>query len=131
LSAADDDHGLGVIGTLAEPMLFTQWLLSVKDSFQAPVLRYVQPPKEEIRTIALCGGAGGSMIEEAIAQQADVYVTADMRYHDMQAADGLIGVVDMDHWVSEHYVRDVLQEMLTPYVKVYISRSDHSPVQVI
>ena len=42
-----------------------------------------------------CGGAGAEFAEEAIAQGADVFITADVKYHEMQAADGRIALVDM------------------------------------
>lgn len=135
-SSADEqregqEHGLGVIGSLPQPVMFTDWLAEVKKAFGAPMLSYVPPIYKEVQTIALCGGAGGEFIGEAIRQKADVYVSADIRYHDMQAAVGRIGVVDMDHWVSEQFVREVLQELLEPVVNTCISKKDATPVKVM
>ena len=128
---AGDTYGLGVIGQLPQPVVFAEWLLMVKKAFNAPCLRYVQPVQKEIQTVAFCGGAGGSLTDIAIQQQADVYVSADFRYHDMLEAVGRIGIVDMDHWVSEQFVREVLADMLQHHLPTYIAQCDKSPVQVI
>ena len=56
----------------------------------------------EVRTVAVCGGAGDSLLELA-AQQADVYVTSDLRHHRAQdhLVDGGCALVDVAHWASE------------------------------
>lgn len=127
-AAEGAEHGLGVIGKLPEPLPFSDLLQRIKDRFQAPYLRYTQPVTPLVQTVALCGGAGAEFAENAIAQGADVYVTADVKYHEMQAADGRIALVDMDHWVSEHFTRDIFRDLLQDTLPVYISRADRTPV---
>ena len=132
VSAADDvSHGLGVIGELPQPMTMAQLLDTVKTAFGAAWLRYVDSPKQTVQRIALCGGAGAEFIGEAIAQKADVYITADVEYHEFQAAVGQIGVIDMDHWVSEHFTRDIFAELLSNHVKTYIAQTDNTPVKIV
>ena len=129
------ERGLGVIGNLPAPMPFHDFLSMVKTRFQAPYLRYTSALTPEVQTIALCGGAGAEFAEEAIAQGADVFITADVKYHEMQAADGRIALVDMDHWVSEHFTRNIFQDLLQPHLPAdcptYISAADHSPVNLL
>ena len=125
------ERGLGVIGKLPAPMPFEAFLSMVKNRFQAPYLRYTRPLNPEVQTIALCGGAGAEFAEEAIAQGADVFITADVKYHEMQAADGRIALVDMDHWVSEHFTRNIFQDILQPHLLTYISTADHTPVNLL
>jgi putative NIF3 family GTP cyclohydrolase 1 type 2 len=79
----------------------------------------------------LCGGAGAEFIPDAIAAGADTYLSADMKYHDMQAAAGLIMAVDIDHWVSEHFTRDIFAELLRGKVDVRIAQADASPIHVL
>ena len=116
-------------------MPFHDLLSMVKTRFQAPYLRYTRALNPEVQTIALCGGAGAEFAEEAIAQGADVFITADVKYHEMQAADGRIALVDMDHWVSEHFTRNIFQDLLQPHLPAdcptYISAADHSPVNLL
>ncbi|MCQ2342395.1 MAG: Nif3-like dinuclear metal center hexameric protein [Paludibacteraceae bacterium] len=123
-------HGLGIIGQLPEPMLFTDFLQVVKNTFGAPVLRYIAPTKDPIRTIAVCGGAGAEFIDDAVRQKADVYITADCKYHEFMDANGRIGLIDMDHWISEHFTRDIYKVLLEGIVPTYIAQEDKSPIKI-
>lgn len=122
------DYGLGVIGKLPASMPFADFLSMLKTRFGAPYLRYTSPLAEQVQTIAMCGGAGAEFAEQAIEQGADVYITADVKYHEMQAADGRIALIDMDHWVSEHFTRDIFRDLLQTRLPVHIAQTDHSPV---
>lgn len=129
--AGTEQVGLGVIGELPEPMQAEDWIRHIQAVFQAPYVRYVDGKSTLIRHVALCGGAGAEFIADAIAAGADTYLSADMKYHDMQAAAGQIMAVDIDHWVSEHFTRDIFAELLRGKVEVRISKADASPVHVM
>lgn len=125
------EYGLGVIGTLPAPIPYNDFLHRVRDRFGAEYVRYTAPPNDPVQRIALCGGAGAEFSEEAIRQGADVYLTADCKYHEMQAAANRIGLIDIDHWTSEHFTRNIFQEQLQGKVKTYISEADRTPVHVL
>lgn len=122
--------GLGVIGELPAPMPFRDLVAYVYRQFLTPRsgVRFVEPPAGNIRTVALCGGAGAEFLEAAVSQGADVYISADFKYHELQYALGRIGVIDLDHWVSEQFTRDLFRELLSPHIPVYQADSDCSPV---
>ena len=130
-SPDDARVGLGVIGNLPKPIHWSGWLKHVQQVFGADYVRYTEPVKSTISRVALCGGAGAEFIPEAIAAGADTYLSADMKYHDMQAAAGQIMAVDIDHWVSEHFTRDIFAELLQGKVDVRISQVDASPIHVL
>ena len=130
-SADNPQTGLGVIGTLPQPMLWSGWLKHVQQVFGAGYVRYTDSPKPTISRVALCGGAGAEFIPDAIAAGADTYLSADIKYHDMQAAAGHIMAVDIDHWTSEHFTRDIFAELLQDKVEVRIAQADASPVHVL
>lgn len=130
-SPEDARVGLGVIGNLPKPIHWSGWLKHVQQVFGADYVRYTEPVKSTISRVALCGGAGAEFIPEAIAAGADTYLSADMKYHDMQAAAGQIMAVDIDHWVSEHFTRDIFAELLQGKVDVRISQVDASPIHVL
>ena len=125
-----EGHGLGVIGELPEAMPLADFLQHVQSAFGAPVLRYVTGATETVRAVALCGGAGAEFAEEAIRQGADAFITADVKYHTFLDASGRINLIDMDHWVSEHFTRDIFRELLDGKVKTVISKTDCSPVRI-
>ena len=130
-SAVSEQTGLGVIGRLEKPMKYTDFIAMVREKLDATYVRYTRPAKEMVETVALCGGAGSEFIAEAITQGADVYLTADCKYHEFQDADGQIGLVDIDHWISERYAREIFKDILTPLgVKCMISEADRTPVMV-
>ena len=142
--AEDGKTGLGVIGQLAKPMTYDAFLAHVRDTLNCTYIRYTsfpsgrrtaggRPNREDgVGLVAMCGGAGAEFVDEAIRQGADVYLTADCKYHEMQDAAGRIGMVDIDHWVSENHARDIFRDILTPLgVKCVISKADKSPVQVL
>lgn len=124
-------YGLGVIGHLPQEMTFGELLEHIKTRFDAPILRYVGDPNQAIRTLALCGGAGSEFIDDAIRQGADAFLTADMKYHSMLDAKGRIALIDMDHWVSEHFTRDIFRELLAPHIETRIAQSDATPVRIL
>lgn len=123
-------YGLGVIGEMAEPMTADSFLQLVQQTFNTQYIRYIQPPKKEVQRIAMCGGAGADLLSEAIKQKADVYISADIKYHEMQQGIGRIMIVDIDHWTSEQFTRELLDELLKEKIKTYISASDSSPVHI-
>jgi putative NIF3 family GTP cyclohydrolase 1 type 2 len=95
-------------------------------------VRYTRAPKEMIERVALCGGSGAEFIPEAIRQGADVYITADCKYHEFQDADGQIGLIDIDHWYSERHAREIFKDILDSIgVKCFISTADHSPINIL
>ena len=130
-SVADPKVGLGVIGTLPTPMMWSGWLKHVQRVFGAEYVRYTEPVQPMISRVALCGGAGAEFLPDAIAAGADTYLSADMKYHDLQAVAGQIMAVDIDHWVSEHFTRDIFAELLKGKVNVRLSEADTSPVHVL
>ena len=70
-------------------------------------------------------------IETAIEQGADAYLTADCKYHEFQDADGRIGLIDIDHWISERHAREIFRDILKTFdLNVYISKKDKTPIQL-
>ena len=132
---------LGVIGSLPEPMPFDSFLKHVRARLDTTYIRYTLPKTQssnlqifessnlQISKVALCGGSGAEFIPEAIAQGADVYLTADVKYHEFQEAQDRIALIDIDHWVSEKHARDIFRDLLAPQgLTCYISEKDHTPV---
>ena len=124
----DENVGFGVIGQLEVPMESEEFVRMVQKTLECS-LRYVEACKPEVQTIAICGGAGSELLGIAITQGADMYITADMKYHEMQAAHGQIGVIDLDHWKSEHFTREIFEELLKQYITTYISETDNTPIK--
>ena len=131
--------GLGVIGRLDEPMPFDSLLKRVRERLNTTYIRYTMHNSQctmhnaqcTIEKVALCGGSGAEFIEEAIRQGADAYLTADCKYHDFQAAEGRIALIDIDHWISERHAREIFRDILAPLgVTCFISQKDKTPILI-
>ena len=124
-----ESNYLGVIGQLSEPMDYADFIAHVRETLECTYVRYTRPARERIQTVALCGGSGAEFIGEAISQGADAYLTADCKYHDFQDADGQIGLIDIDHWISERHAREIFRDIIEPLgIKCIISKSDKTPI---
>jgi len=112
LSNQHSSTGSGIIGELKETTDEKGFLALLKNIFKTPVIRHTQLTGRPVKKIALCGGAGSFLINNAIAAGADFYVTADMKYHEFFDANGRLVIADPGHYESEQFTIDLLQEVL-------------------
>ncbi len=109
--------GLGLIVNLEEALSLDRILQACRDHLTANILRYQIASKKSYRRVALCGGSGGSLIENAARQAADLFISGDFRYHDLKTAQALgIALVDAGHdateWPGVVYLRQYLADRL-------------------
>jgi dinuclear metal center YbgI/SA1388 family protein len=105
--------GSGMIGDLAEPMDEKSFLFFLKKTMNAGVVRYTKLGGKPIQKVAVCGGAGGFLLNNAIAQKADIFITADYKYHEFFDAEGKIIIADIGHFESEQFTIDLLYDIIT------------------
>ena len=130
--------GMGMVGDLAEETGTKQFLSSLKSTFGTPVLRHSRLSSRTIRKVAVLGGSGSFAIEDAIASGADVYVTSDLKYHDFFRAENRIVLVDVGHYESEQFTKNLLADYLTkkitnfapalPAGRVVLSKNSTNPI---
>jgi dinuclear metal center YbgI/SA1388 family protein len=104
LENTNDGYGMGAIGTLPRPMTAKAFLAIIKRRLATRALRATGSLNATIRRVALCGGSGAELIDEAIRQDADIFVTADVKYHAFHHAAGKILLVDAGHYETEYPV---------------------------
>ena len=112
LANENQEVGSGVIGGLAEPAEPIEFLRRLKASMSTQCIRYTAPLKSKVRKVAVCGGSGRFLLEEAIRQKADVFVSADFKYHEFFDADGKITIADIGHYESEQFTTELLGDIL-------------------
>ena len=103
--------GCGVIGDI-EPMAAREVMKRVKEAFEVGAVRYSGDGDCIVTRVALCGGAGGFLLDKAVAMGAQLYVTADMRYHDFLDNAQRIVVADIGHYESEHFTKEIFLEII-------------------
>jgi putative NIF3 family GTP cyclohydrolase 1 type 2 len=85
----------------------------------------------KVQRVAVCGGSGAFLLQEAIASGAQCFVSADLKYHDFFNADGHIIMADIGHYESEKCVLSIFYELLTkkfPNFALQITKTGLNPV---
>ena len=112
LQNTDKRVGLGLVGMLPTSMNELQFLKKLKETFSSPFIRHTNLKNREIQRVALCGGSGSSLLANAIRSKADVYVTADFKYHQFAEAEQDLLVADVGHFESEQFIKEIFYELL-------------------
>ena len=112
-SASDPRVGFGVVGELPEAMETVAFMQRLRQRLGVRVVRHSDIASPEVRRVAVCTGAGASLIGDARRAGADIYVTADMKYNDFMTPDGALTVADIGHFESEYCVIDLLFDVLS------------------
>lgn len=106
------ETGSGVVGVLPAPQHEEEFLGKLLDVFKVPVVRHTALCGKPVERVAICGGAGSFLISKALAANADIYITADMKYHDFFDAAGKMVIADVGHYESEQYTCDLILSFL-------------------
>jgi len=123
--------GAGAIGSLPHAMEETAFLTHLKQKFNLPLVRHTPLLNKKISRVALCGGAGSFLISKALAAKADVFITADIKYHEFFDANGKLVIADIGHFESEQFTIDLLHQNLVekfPTFAVLKSGTQTNPV---
>ncbi|MFN8286060.1 MAG: Nif3-like dinuclear metal center hexameric protein [Chitinophagales bacterium] len=134
LDNAYNKVGSGVIGNLKKPMDEMAFLKMVKKAFGSGAVRYTPFRGKPVEKVAVCGGAGRFLLNNAIAAGADVFVSADFKYHDFFDADNKIVVADVGHYESEQFTRDLLAKEIRqkfPIIAALISKVNTNPIKYL
>lgn len=107
--------GFGVVGTLLRAEGIMAFMNRVKAIFDVGAVRYSDIPSEDmmVRCVAICTGSGHSLIDDAIAAEADVYITADLRYNDFMRGEGRMVLMDIGHFESEFCAIRMLHDVIS------------------
>ena len=112
LENAHPGFGAGLIGQLKDPKSEKDFLEMVKDKFRLTALRHTALRGKNIKTVAVCGGAGSLLIPNALRAGADVFLSSDIKYHEFFEADGKLVLLDIGHYESEQFTVDLLIDIL-------------------
>ena len=104
--------GFGVVGELADPKSELSFLTDVKNVFKTKSIRHSPILEKNIKKVAVCGGAGSFILNDAIAAGADVLITGDMKYHQFFDADSKILIADIGHFESEQFTIEIFYRII-------------------
>jgi dinuclear metal center YbgI/SA1388 family protein len=106
------NYGIGAIGEFTEAMDTNDFLNFISSKLKTSTLRYTNSKKKKVKTVAVCGGSCGELVDEAIKQNADTFVTADLKYHTFQDAESKILLIDAGHYETELPILDEIKKRL-------------------
>lgn len=132
LENVNEQVGSGAVGSLDEPMEVKAFLDLLKVNMNAQVIRHTHLCHQKISRVAVCGGVGSFLLPDAIAAGAEVFVSADFKYHEFFDAENKIIIADIGHFESEQYTKDLLVEQLSKKFAnftSYLSEIDTNPIK--
>lgn len=104
--------GSGIVGELPEPADEINFLNHIKTTFNLRVIRHTSLLGKPVKKVAICGGAGSFLVSSALAAGVDMYITADVKYHEFFDANGRMVIADIGHFESEQFTVELLAEIL-------------------
>lgn len=123
--------GSGMIGETENEMNENDFLVHLKNTMNAACIKHTALLNKKIKRVAVCGGAGIFLLQDAIRNKADVFVTGDVKYHQFFDADGKIVIADIGHYESEQYTCELIYEMVNkifPTFAVRLTKRNTNPV---
>jgi len=104
--------GAGMIGELEQPVSENEFLAQVKSGMQTSCIRHTAFTGQNVQQVAVCGGAGRFLLNDAVQQGAEAFVTSDFKYHDFFDVEGRLLLADIGHYESEQFTIDLLYDWL-------------------
>ncbi|MFK7813676.1 MAG: Nif3-like dinuclear metal center hexameric protein [Maribacter sp.] len=134
LENTNQNIGMGMIGTLKNPMEETAFLNHVKKTMNAAGVRHSKLLNKSVQKIAVLGGSGAFAISAAKAAGADVFITGDVKYHEFYKAEDKMVIADIGHYETEQFTKNLLVDYLTkkiPNFAVRLSESKTNPIKYL
>lgn len=113
LNEPSRDVGLGVVGYLPVPLPERVFFEDLKEKLGGIPIRHTRFLDKSIHKVALCGGAGASLLSHAKGVGADIFITGDFKYHEFFDADGGLIIADIGHYESEQWTIPLLKEWIS------------------
>ncbi|MFN4083018.1 MAG: Nif3-like dinuclear metal center hexameric protein [Bacteroidia bacterium] len=127
-----DQIGSGITGILAEPMPKSEFLNYVKNCMQTELIKYTESDKNTIEKVAICGGSGSFLLNNAKLAGADAFITSDFKYHEFFDAENKIMICDIGHYESEKFTKELLNELIVKKFNTFaviLSKINTNPVK--
>ena len=128
------ESGSGVVGTLAEPMAADDFVIAVKKAFDVECAMCNELLHRPIQKVAICGGAGDFLLDDAIKAGADAFITGEMHYHQYFGYEQRIQICVIGHYQSEQYTSEIFRKIINescPDVKTIIAETCTNPIMYL
>jgi dinuclear metal center YbgI/SA1388 family protein len=128
------DTGAGLIGDMPEAWEERPFLQHVKQALRAACVRHTAWRGRPVKKVAVCGGSGSFLLPEALRAGADVFITADFKYHEFFDAEGQLVIADIGHYESEQFTIELLFDIIRekfPNFALHCTEVNTNPVHYL
>ena len=133
-TVGDLQGGSGVVGTLPRQLDALTFINNVKQTFGVECAQCNEVLQRPIKKVAICGGAGDFLLDEAIKAGADAFITGEMHYHVYFGHEQEIQICVIGHYQSEQYTSEVFRDIIERGchgVRCYIAETNTNPIVCI
>ncbi len=126
--------GSGMTGYFTKPVSESSLIQLLKEKLNTPSIRCSPFTGREINKLAVCGGSGNFLIQDAIRSGADAFVTGELKYHDYFLAEGRILLIEAGHYETEQFTKELLYQIVKekfPTFALQISKISTNPVNYL
>lgn len=130
-TVGDTECGSGVIGLLEEPLAADDFVVMLKRNFDVECVQCNQLLRRKISRVAVCGGAGSFLLDDAVKAGADAFVTGEMHYHEFFGHEQEVQICVIGHYQSEQFTNEIFETIIReacPGVKTYLTRMNTNPI---
>ena len=130
----NNNIGSGMIGEIDKELPIADYLKIVKEALGTSYIKHNKLISRPVKKVAICGGSGSFLINTAAKQNADLFITADIKYHDYFEHVGKMTIADAGHFETEHPVKELIYALLKekfPNFALQISKVGGNPVSFL
>ena len=134
LNNKNQQIGLGMIGELPTAIHEDDFLQLIQQKMNAKGIRHSKLLHKNIKKVAVLGGSGSFAIEAAMASGAEAFITSDLKYHEFYRAENKILLVDIGHFESEQFTKNLLVDYLTKKIAnfaIILSETNTNPIHYL
>ena len=128
------EAGSGVVGELPQPMAAKDFIRLVKERFQVECAMCNELLARPVRKVAICGGAGDFLLDDAMREGADAFITGEMHYHVYFDHEQQVQICVIGHYQSEQYTSEIFRDIIQrecPGVRTEIAETNTNPIKYI
>ena len=129
--SAEQEKMTGAMGMLPTPMAADDFVLMVKKQFDVECAMCNELLHRPIQRVAICGGAGDFLLDDAVRQGADAFITGEMHYHQYFGYEQRIQICVIGHYQSEQFTSEIFRDIIQrecPEVKTYMAETNTNPI---
>ena len=129
--SAEQEKMTGAMGMLPTPMAADDFVLLVKKQFDVECAQCNELLRRPIQRVAICGGAGDFLLDDAVRQGADAFITGEMHYHQYFGYEQRIQICVIGHYQSEQFTSEIFRDIIQrecPEVVTYMAETNTNPI---